>query len=197
MILTSTNLLNELSNYHGPNHKIGRLASEGKLVKIRRGLYQDDDTVSPCAAAYQLYGPSYISFEYAMSYHGLIPERVTTITCATFRKNRKKTFHTPIGTFTYQDVPPDVFRYDVKRMELGKNAACFMASPEKALCDKLYSLPRTSRQPDLDSLLLDDLRIDEDMLAKVSISKIEFLSKHYRSVNVRAFLAFLRRWKNG
>jgi len=195
MILTSTNLLDKLANYHEPRHKIRRLTSEGKLVKLRRGLYLDDVRVSPCAVAYQLYGPSYISFEYAMSYHGLIPERVHVVTCATFRKSRKKKFQTPIGTFTYQDVPAGVFRYGVKRVELGKNEACFMASPEKALCDKLYSLSKSSMHSNMEKLLFDDLRIDEDTLVKFSIRNVEFLSERYRSVNVRMFCLFLKGWK--
>lgn len=194
MVLTSTNLLYRLSGYRNPDHKIARLVSEKKLVKMRRGLYQDATDASPCAAAYQLYGPSYISFEYAMSYHGLIPERVHAITCATFRKNRKKVFRTPVGTFTYQDVPSGVFRYGVERVELGENEACFMASPEKGVCDKLYSVPTVSRQSDMGSLLFDDLRIDEGALARFSVADVGFLSERYRSVNVRLFHSFLRGW---
>ena len=56
MILTSTNLLEKLASYREPEHKIRRLVSEGKIVKLRRGLYLDNAHVSPCAAAYQLYG---------------------------------------------------------------------------------------------------------------------------------------------
>ena len=191
MILTSTNLLEKLASYREPEHKIRRLVSEGKIVKLRRGLYLDNAHVSPCAAAYQLYGPSYISFESARSYHGLIPERAHVVTCATFRKSRKKKFCTPIGTFTYQDVPAGVFRYGVKRIELGESEACFMASPEKALCDKLYSLPTIQKLADMEALLFDDLRIDEDALSKFSVSNVKFLSERYRSVNVRTLCSWL------
>ena len=37
-----------------------------------------------------IYGPSYLSFEFALEYHSLIPKAVHQFTSATFEKNRKK-----------------------------------------------------------------------------------------------------------
>ena len=50
-----------------------------------------------------IYGPSYISFEFALSYYGLIPEAVHVVTCASFEKKKKKTYDTIFGTFTYRN----------------------------------------------------------------------------------------------
>ena len=61
-----------------------------KLIKIRNGLYETEANTPSYLLAGSIYGPSYISFEYALSYYGLIPERVTTITCATFNKRKEK-----------------------------------------------------------------------------------------------------------
>lgn len=44
-----------------------------------------------------IHGPSYISLEYALS-HGLIPERVSTVTSVALGRSRK--FDTPVATFT-------------------------------------------------------------------------------------------------
>lgn len=37
-----------------------------------------------------IYDPSHISFEFALSYYGLIPEAVYTVTSATFEKRKRK-----------------------------------------------------------------------------------------------------------
>mgnify|MGYP003523184722 CR=1 FL=1 len=50
-----------------------------------------------------IYGPSYISFESALSYHGWIPEAVRTTTCASVK--RAKEFETPIGVFFFLHIP--------------------------------------------------------------------------------------------
>jgi hypothetical protein len=60
-------------------------------------------TVEPMEIANPLYGPSYISLEYALSYYGLIPERVESITSVTTKRSKK--FITPLGSFSYEHIP--------------------------------------------------------------------------------------------
>src|SRR3989344_1271569 len=49
----------------------------GFILQIKRGLYAFPDNLPPDAyIANKLYSPSYISFEFALSYHGVIPETV-------------------------------------------------------------------------------------------------------------------------
>lgn len=90
MIKTYAMLLNELIRYASPADKIARMVQEGKLILIVKGLYETDKTVSGYLLAGSIYGPSYLSFEYALSYHGLIPEAVYVMTCATFEKKKKE-----------------------------------------------------------------------------------------------------------
>lgn len=87
------------------NNKISALVTAGDLLRLKKGFY----TFSPdyrrqpidvLAVANGLYAPSYVSFEYALSLHGVIPERVMQITSATCKNN--KLFDTPIGRFSYQ-----------------------------------------------------------------------------------------------
>ena len=81
--------------------------------------------------------------EYALSFYGLIPERVTTITCATFDKKKKKQYNTSFGTFTYRDVPSSAYPEEIILKE--ENDYSFqIATVEKALCDKNSSTGRTS-----------------------------------------------------
>src|SRR5690554_73906 len=83
--------------------KVKRLLAQGKLLHIRRGLYgitENPIKPHPYALAQIIYGPSYISFESALSFHKLIPETTYTITSATSK--RSKEFSTPLGIFSYQ-----------------------------------------------------------------------------------------------
>lgn len=194
MILTVTAMKERERGYRQPEHRIRRMVADGRLVQLRRGLYTDDASVSPCAAAGLIYGPSYISFEYALSYHGMIPERVYTVTCATFRKNRKKEFYTPIGNFTYRDVPAAVYRFGVRREALRTDEACLMAEPVKALCDKLYTVPAMAAQRQIEAFLFEDMRMDAESLRQISVENVTFLAERYPSANVKQFAAWFRRW---
>ena len=90
MIITTDIVKARLSDYANKNNKISRDIRDGKLHKIVNGLYETDINTPGYLLAGSIYGPSYISFEYALSYYGLIPERVHVITCATYGKKKKK-----------------------------------------------------------------------------------------------------------
>ena len=105
MIKTTAMLMNELKEYVNPTAKIRRLVDGGKLVPIVRGLYETDGNIPGYYLAPIIYGPSYLSFEFALAYYSLIPEAVYNFTSATFEKKKEKQYTTPYGTFTYSDVP--------------------------------------------------------------------------------------------
>lgn len=75
-------LEDRLSTYENPRNKIGRMVSADELVPVRRGLYETNRTIPGYLLAPCLYGPSYLSFEYALDRHGLIPEAVRSYTSA-------------------------------------------------------------------------------------------------------------------
>ena len=104
MIKTTSMLVEELSSYANPKAKLSRMVDAGECFRISKGLYETDKNVSAYLLAGSIYGPSYISFEYALSYYGLIPEAVYTVTNATFDKKKKKIYETEFGTFTYCDI---------------------------------------------------------------------------------------------
>ena len=95
-------LLEELSEYGSPKSKLSRMAKSGEYFPITKGIYETNQHTPAYLLAGSIYGPSYISFEYALSFYGMIPEAVYTVTSATFVK--KKKFETAFGTFTYRDV---------------------------------------------------------------------------------------------
>ena len=88
---------------------VTRAVASGDVLRIRRGLYCLVRDLAPfLPSEYVLanlaYGPSYVSMESALEYHGWIPEAVRTVVCVT--SSRAKKFLTPFGR-TGQAVPAD------------------------------------------------------------------------------------------
>ena len=191
MLTTTEMLLDEIrQNYSNPKAKLSRLVKQGIYTPVVRGLYETDKTTPGYLLAGSIYGPSYISFDYALARYGIIPEAVYTVTSATFEKKKRKIFKTPFGTFSYQDVPSSVFHLNL-RVEREGDYFYRIAEPEKALCDKLFSLPTAKNARDFEILLFENLRIDEHELWKLNTGTIENLSRQYRSRNIRRLSLFL------
>ena len=192
MVISNNIQKDKYKNYNNKNTKLTRDVKAGKLIKIKRGLYETNPNTPAYYLANFIYGPSYISFDFALSYYGLIPERVETVTCATFNKNKKKVYDTPFGTLIYRDVPERVFPLYVNIIE--ENGYTFhLATKEKALSDKLYTLNPVKNIEQMKMLLWFDLRIDEEELKKLDIDVIENLSEIYHSTNVLLLYKYLRR----
>jgi predicted transcriptional regulator of viral defense system len=84
--------------------------------------------------ANKLYQPSYLSFEYALSYYHIIPEVVYTVTSATVKPTRE--FEVLGHLFSYSKIQSKAFRgYVPKKID---NYTVLLAVPEKALADCLY-----------------------------------------------------------
>lgn len=105
------------------------------FVKLRNGLYAlRADFPKEGAIANRLYMPSYLSFEYALSRYGIIPETVYTITSATTKITRE--FNVANKLYTYSQIKKEGFRgYQSQKTDGG---SVFIAEPEKALADYLY-----------------------------------------------------------
>ena len=192
MVITNSIMKQNLDSYSNKNNKISRDIRDGKLFKIITGLYETDPNTPGYLLAGSIYGPSYISFEYALSFYGLIPERVTTITCATFDKKKKKQYETDFGIFIYRDVPILVYPEEIILKE-ENNYSYQIATPEKALCDKLYTLTPLNNYSNLENMLFNDLRIDEEGFNKLDVKKIEKLCELYHSTNVDLLYRYMRR----
>jgi hypothetical protein len=177
MVISHSTLQSVLSEYQAPNFKIHRWLQEGQLMSLKRGMYvvspkQSGVPVSLPLVANHLYGPSYVSLEFALSYYGLIPEGVAEVTSVTTK--RAKTFHNSLARFSYQRLPTKYYAQGIQQLKVSKQITYMIAEPEKALCDwlvltpnlKIYST-RTMR-----ILLLEDLRLDEEKLSELSTKKI-------------------------
>lgn len=192
MIKTTAIILNELSHYASPYDKLARMVQRGEYIKIVKGLYETEKSVPGYLLAESIYGPSYLSFEFALSYHGLIPEAVYIFTSATFEKKKRKKYVTPMGTFTYRDVPSNAYVYGIDIIQEGAYSYK-IATAEKALCDQLYKTRTVTNYKELQELLFDDLRIDKEELKKLNLKDIEMLSEKYGSTNVKKLSGMMRR----
>ncbi|MBR5734145.1 MAG: hypothetical protein IKX79_01210, partial [Desulfovibrionaceae bacterium] len=90
MIHSTAMLLQQYGTYANPAAKIGRMVKRGELIPVIKGLYETDRSVPGHCLAGIIYGPSYLSFEFTLAWHGLIPETVYAFTSATCGKKKKK-----------------------------------------------------------------------------------------------------------
>ena len=183
MILTFDSLALQFKDYTDVKGKIRREVQSGRLTQITRGLYETDARADGKYLAGAIYGPSYLSFDYVLSMCSLIPEAIfQTYTSATFRKGKAKQYDNAFGVFTYRDVPAAVYHFDVEIRE--ENGYSYqIATPEKALCDKLYTISPVGSVKAMRALLFEDLRVDESDFWQLNLEDIKQLAPLYKSTN--------------
>lgn len=192
MILTINQLKEKYSAYVNPLDKIKRDCDAGLLVRLNRGLYEDNPHVQAMFLAGPILSPSYISFEYALSYYGLIPERVTSITSASLSIHKNKTFINHFGRYTYTDIPSDAFSIGTTHIQDGDYVAR-IATKEKAICDSLCKWPVVHSVKDLKQLLFEDKRIDEEEFASSNFVDMLLIAKKYHKTNITLLVKLILR----
>lgn len=191
MVVTTLDLKEKYKGYSDINGRIKRDVENNILFPVVRGLYETNIHTSGYLLSSFIYGPSYLSFEYALSLHNLIPERVVAYTNATFNKRKNKEYKNIFGYYTYRDVPKSAFPYFVKAYELD-TYSYFVANPEKALCDLLYVLPPVNSIKALEDLLFENLRIDINEFKLLNFKDILFLSSKYISNNIKLLAKLIK-----
>lgn len=192
MIKTTAMLLDELQDYRCPANKLARMAAAGAVFPVIRGLYVTDAETPGQVLAASIYGPSYLSFDYALSYWNLIPEAAYAYTSATYDKKKKKQFRTSFGFFTYRDVPKAAYPAGIHIAREG-GYPFPIALPEKALCDKLYTISPLMNLETMENLLFNDLRIDRDAFRQLDQDQLTRLAALYHTTNHKLLTRFLRR----
>ena len=192
---TLTDALKDLS---APRDKITRLLREGVIIRVKKGLYVFGDKYRRAPYSKELlanlvYGPSYVSLDYALAYYGLIPERVEALTSVTPIRSRR--FATPVGLFIYRQIPARAYEEGMVRVEGEHNQAFLIASPEKALADKIVSVrgARIASIGEMGRFLEKDLRIDAGAVRSLSAERIGEFAGRYRSLKLRRLSGYLRR----
>jgi predicted transcriptional regulator of viral defense system len=193
-------LLGVLEGYSQPRAKITALLRQGVILRVKKGLYvfceeERRKPLCPELIANLAYGPSCVSLEYALALHGLIPERVETVTSVT--SGRSRMFDTPVGRFTYRRIPMKAFPIGVDRMETGDGRAYLIATPEKALADSLVADRRGTfgSRREIAAYLAESWRIEEGRLKELDRDLLEELADGYRSRKVRLLARLVGRMK--
>lgn len=167
-------LLGSIFNiYKFPRNKISNLESEGKLIRLKRGLYVVSPKVSGKLLsteliANHLYGPSYISMESALRFYGLIPESVYTVRSMTTKRSRF--FENSVSKFDYINCNNEYYPIGINQ-KFVENYTFLIASPEKALCDLIAYTPEVRPRflKALQLYLEEDIRLDMDAFYKMDV----------------------------
>ncbi len=193
-------LLDAVRDYAQPRMKISSLLAKGVIVRVKKGLYifgeaQRRRPFCRELLANLIYGPSYISLEYALHYHGLTPERVEAVTSVTC--GRSRSFSTPVGVFTYRRISLEAFRTGMDRVELEDGRSFLIAIPEKALADHLVAQRGAglTSQKELHDYLVDNLRVAETTIRELDPARLMEIAEHYRSRRIRLLADLVRRMR--
>jgi len=169
-----------------------RAVASREIWRVRRGLYclsdrYPRDKINPLELALRVHGPSYVSLETALSYHGWIPEAVHAVTSVA--TGRSRSFDTPLGLFSFTRVPQRSFLAGVRRVSEEERGAFFLATPLKALADHVYvqKYDWLSATP-----VVQSLRVDPEDLADLTGEVFEEVMSAYMPGSVSRFLAGLR-----
>ena len=195
MVITTSILKNQYSNYSNPLDKIKRDASSGVLFRLTRGVYETDGNTNPCLLASSILSPSYLSFNWALSYYGLIPEKVVAITSASLNVRKNKTFINKFGRYEYSDISSNVFSEGLTYLESG-DYIVKIATKEKAICDSLSKWIVVRNTKDLKELLFVDKRIDEDEFSICDFRLMARLAALYNKTNLDLLINLIRKEYN-
>lgn len=111
---------------------IGRLLKSGVLEKMGKNCYTlVQKPAHQFLIANYYYNPSYVSFESALSYYGILSQFPVEVTSTTFLKTAKYNLKDQI--YSYSHLKKDLFwGYDKKP------DGFLIANPEKAILDQAY-----------------------------------------------------------
>lgn len=175
--ITSDIIQSCYNNLSAPDEKVRALEKDEQIIRLKRGLYVVTKEVSGinidiCLCANHIYGPSYVSLQWALRWYGLIPEQVFTVTSITTKRSR--TFKNKLGNFDYKQVNKNYYPIGIKIIE--ENGVCSqIATPEKALCDTIIydSYVPSNSISGLYRYLEEDMRFDIDVLPDFNCQIIE------------------------
>ena len=199
-VLDYQQLVSCLHEYAKPRDHITRLLTDGSLVRLRKGLYILGERYRRTPLnrehlANVIYGPSYVSLDYALSHYGLVPERVEIVTSVTTGENRR--FSSPIGDFTYRPLHPYRYAPGIRWAGTG-DIHYLMASPEKAIVDKVWADKRFSpaNLKDFDAYLFENLRLDEERVAALDREQLATICRTFASRKIDMLARCLARHRS-
>ncbi|MBA2369351.1 MAG: hypothetical protein H0V82_10075 [Candidatus Protochlamydia sp.] len=184
-------LLKLLADYKKPREVILRMVKNEELIRLKNGFYLINEKITYGSAkiipfeqvANLLYGPSYVSLEWALSFYGMIPERVHTVTSMTLGRNKE--YHTSVADFSYFTISSDSYSVGITQKKSPDFVGGFLiASPEKALADMVFKTCKNLDKDQLKNELLESKRIDREFFHELNKELLEKIAKYYRAKHV-------------
>ena len=174
---------------------VNRALHQGELLHLRRGRYLvasalQNRKVHPFVLAQSLQAGSYISFETALSYHGLIPE-ATPVTMSVTPGSRKQEIDVPIfGVFRFYPLAlrSGYFLEGVDRVTLAGQTA-LVAQPLRALLDLVCLRKRDYSGI---SVLGESMRIDKELLSSIKDEELQRMLPVYQHKRLVTFIMSLK-----
>ncbi len=184
-------LLKLLVDYKKPREAIVRMVKNEELIRLRNGFYLISEKITHGSAkvipfeqvANLLYGPSYVSMEWALSFYGMIPERVHTVASMTLGRNKE--YHTSVGDFSYFTLSSESYSIGITQKQSPDFVGGFLiASPEKALADTVFKTCKHLDKDQLKDELLESKRIDRECFHELNKDLLANIAKSYRAKHV-------------
>ena len=175
---------------------VHRAVSAGEIIRLRPGLFLlapefRKTHPHPFVVAAMLHAPSHVSLESALSHHGLIPEAVFQVGSVTSARSR--TFHTPVGVFSFVRVPASDPRAGVQALKVDGRSWAFVATPLRAIADLIYTRRDVSWAKDGLAFLTESMRIERDDLENISFDSLDEVCESLRSRRTTDYLRGLYR----
>lgn len=112
-----------------------RYTKKGVFLRVKNGLYLfEHNPRQDVILANKIYFPSYVSLDYSLSYYGVIPETVYSMTSVTTKPTRE--FTVANRSYEYRKIKKEAYTGYAAMTFDGQTG--LMAEPEKALADYLY-----------------------------------------------------------
>lgn len=189
-------LMDCLAGYKKPRSKLTALLKAEALIRVKKGIYvfAKEYRLRPFSLeilSNLIYGPSYISYEYALSYWGLIPEKVTRVTSVCFK--RVKHFKTPVGEFIYQCINPSHFAVGITWESIDENSHFLIATKEKALADTVALQKPFPNMEELLAYLVEGMRIDDNDILALRAPLMRDIASLYQNANVSFLCSILEK----
>lgn len=189
IIVSLNDIYKEDPNFH--RARLNDWQKKGYIKKIIRGYYIFSDVEVDSnilfLTANQIYSPSYVSLESALSYYNLIPEGVYTITSVSTRKTNY--FDTEFARFSFKSIKKSLFfGYDLIRY---KNTIIKMAQLEKVILDYLYLNADLENENDFASLRINKNELQENLNINTLKKYLHAFDNNLLNERVKAFLNYI------
>ncbi|MFZ4098753.1 MAG: type IV toxin-antitoxin system AbiEi family antitoxin domain-containing protein [Chlamydiia bacterium] len=193
--LTADNLQVLLQDHKRILNATSYLVERGQLIRLKRGFFvlahhplTEAGTLPMATIANLLYGPSYVSKQWILSYRGVIPEFASTLTSMSLP--RGKLFDTPIGRFDYCYLNRKVFHLGLLTESIDGFSAR-VATNEKALLDWLAKLPPLGTLAAVEQELVESMRIEPERLRSLDKGLVEQIAMASPRPNATLFSRYL------